>query len=151
MRIIETRELERLVRETFPARHFFSAATELGLQAGRSVVTFVHGSRPVPRPRIRCLAWRGENIAAISCSAALSRQLLRPAITAVNAPLARAIARCRLAAESARARGVPGDSPRLLARHSDLAGVQARAQADPERLHNAVDRVRARVTAHGRA
>ena len=43
MRIIETRELERLVLETFPARRFFSAATELGLQAGRSVVTFVHG------------------------------------------------------------------------------------------------------------
>ena len=43
MRIIETRELERLVRETFPARRFFAAASELGLQAGRSVVTFVHG------------------------------------------------------------------------------------------------------------
>jgi hypothetical protein len=43
MRIIETRELERLVRETFPARRLFSAASELGLQAGRSVVTFVHG------------------------------------------------------------------------------------------------------------
>ena len=35
MRIIETRELERLVRETFPARRIFSAAAELGLQAGR--------------------------------------------------------------------------------------------------------------------
>ena len=43
MRIIEAHELERLVRETFPARRRFSAATELGLQAGRSVVTFVHG------------------------------------------------------------------------------------------------------------
>jgi hypothetical protein len=43
MRIIEARELEHLVRETFPARRLFSAASELGLKAGRSVVTFVHG------------------------------------------------------------------------------------------------------------
>jgi hypothetical protein len=43
MKVIEARELERLVRDTFPARRLFSAASELGLQAGRSVVTFVHG------------------------------------------------------------------------------------------------------------
>ena len=43
MKIIEARELERLVRETFPAKSLFSAASELGLKAGRSVVTFVHG------------------------------------------------------------------------------------------------------------
>jgi hypothetical protein len=43
MKVIETAELERLVRETFPAKRLFSAATELGLKAGRSVVTFVHG------------------------------------------------------------------------------------------------------------
>jgi hypothetical protein len=43
MRIIEARELERLVRETFPARRSFSAVSELGLQAGRAVVAFVHG------------------------------------------------------------------------------------------------------------
>jgi len=43
MKIIEARELERLVRETFPAKRLFSAASELGLKAGRSVVTFVHG------------------------------------------------------------------------------------------------------------
>ena len=43
MRVIEARELEHLVRETFPARRLFSAASELGLQAGRAVVTFVHG------------------------------------------------------------------------------------------------------------
>ena len=43
MKVIEPRELERLVRETFPAKRLFSAASELGLKAGRSVVTFVHG------------------------------------------------------------------------------------------------------------
>jgi hypothetical protein len=43
MKVIEARELERLVRETFPAKRLFSAASELGLKAGRSVVTFVHG------------------------------------------------------------------------------------------------------------
>jgi len=43
MKIIEARELERLVRDTFPAKRLFSAASELGLKAGRSVVTFVHG------------------------------------------------------------------------------------------------------------
>jgi hypothetical protein len=43
VKFIETRELERLVRETFPAKPGFSAAPELGLRSGRSVVTFVHG------------------------------------------------------------------------------------------------------------
>lgn len=43
MRIIEAHELERLVRETFPTRRLFSAAAELGLQAGRAAVAFVHG------------------------------------------------------------------------------------------------------------
>jgi hypothetical protein len=43
MKVIEARELERLVRETFPAKRLFSAASELGLKAGRSVVAFVHG------------------------------------------------------------------------------------------------------------
>jgi hypothetical protein len=43
MKVIEARELERLVRETFPAKRLFCAAPELGLKAGRSVVTFVHG------------------------------------------------------------------------------------------------------------
>lgn len=43
MRIIESHELEHLVRETFPARRLFSAASELGLRAGRAAVTFVHG------------------------------------------------------------------------------------------------------------
>jgi hypothetical protein len=43
MKVIETPELERLVRETFPAKRFFSAASELGLKAGRAVVAFAHG------------------------------------------------------------------------------------------------------------
>jgi len=43
MKVIEARELERLVRDTFPAKRLFSAASELGLKAGRPVVTFVHG------------------------------------------------------------------------------------------------------------
>lgn len=44
MNVIETRELERLVRETFPAKRQFCAETELGMNAWRSpVVAFVHG------------------------------------------------------------------------------------------------------------
>ena len=43
MNVLEARELERLVQETFPAKRLFSAASDLGLKSGRSVVTFVHG------------------------------------------------------------------------------------------------------------
>ena len=44
MNVIEARELERLVRETFPERCSFSAEGDLGLARGRPpVVTFVHG------------------------------------------------------------------------------------------------------------
>jgi hypothetical protein len=44
VKLIETRELERLVRDTFAEKHLFSVETELGLNARRSpVVTFVHG------------------------------------------------------------------------------------------------------------
>ncbi|MGE5792629.1 MAG: hypothetical protein ACM36B_08040 [Bacteroidota bacterium] len=44
MRILGTFELERLVREAFPAKHAFSAEAELGTAAKRlPVVTFVHG------------------------------------------------------------------------------------------------------------
>ncbi|HKA58906.1 MAG TPA: hypothetical protein VKD28_09845 [Gemmatimonadales bacterium] len=44
MKVIEARELERLVRETFPAKRLFSAIADLGLNAGRpAVVAFVHG------------------------------------------------------------------------------------------------------------
>jgi hypothetical protein len=43
MKVIEAREVERLVRETFPGKRFFCADSELGLRAGRPVVAFVHG------------------------------------------------------------------------------------------------------------
>jgi hypothetical protein len=43
MRIVDDREVERLVRETFPARHTFSATAELGPILARPVVAFVHG------------------------------------------------------------------------------------------------------------
>ncbi|MGH8683272.1 MAG: hypothetical protein ACREVP_17385 [Burkholderiales bacterium] len=43
MKVIEANEVERLVRETFPAKRLFCAHSELGLKSGRPVVTFVHG------------------------------------------------------------------------------------------------------------
>jgi hypothetical protein len=44
MKVIEMRELERLVRETFPAKGVFSAESELGLHVSRApVIGFVHG------------------------------------------------------------------------------------------------------------
>jgi hypothetical protein len=44
MKVIETNELEHLVRATFPAKRRFSAAAELGPHVRRAlVVTFVHG------------------------------------------------------------------------------------------------------------
>ena len=44
MKILGTLELERLVREVFPAKRLFCAAPELGAAARRlPVVTFVHG------------------------------------------------------------------------------------------------------------
>ena len=42
--IIDTRELERLVRETFPKKHLFSVAAEFDLTAHRTpAVISVHG------------------------------------------------------------------------------------------------------------
>ena len=44
MKILGTFELERLVREAFPAKRLFSAEAELGAAARRlPMVTFVHG------------------------------------------------------------------------------------------------------------
>jgi len=44
MKIIAIGELERLVRETFPAKGVFSAESELGLHVSRApVISFVHG------------------------------------------------------------------------------------------------------------
>lgn len=43
MKVIEAHELERMVRETFPARRSSGFVSDLGLRADRLVVTFVHG------------------------------------------------------------------------------------------------------------
>jgi hypothetical protein len=42
MKIIGTRELERLVRDTFPQKHSFSVEAELGTRR-HPVIAFVHG------------------------------------------------------------------------------------------------------------
>jgi hypothetical protein len=48
MQVIDTRELERLVRRTFPEKRHFSADKELGPDAHRwPVVTFVHSGTDV--------------------------------------------------------------------------------------------------------
>jgi hypothetical protein len=41
--IIDSPELERLVRETFPQKRRFSAAADLRLSRSRPAVAFVHG------------------------------------------------------------------------------------------------------------
>ena len=44
MKVIEAREVEQLVRATFPAKRAFSAETELGLTPGApAAIAFVHG------------------------------------------------------------------------------------------------------------
>ncbi len=44
MRVLEANELERLVRDTFPAKRRFSVGSDLGLAPGRlPAVAFVHG------------------------------------------------------------------------------------------------------------
>src|SRR5499426_4725085 len=44
VKVIETRELEQLVRRAFPAKQLFSADAELGTAASRlPMITFVHG------------------------------------------------------------------------------------------------------------
>lgn len=43
MNILDEREIERLVGETFPRRSAFSAVADLGVNAARPVVAFVHG------------------------------------------------------------------------------------------------------------
>jgi hypothetical protein len=42
--VIEARELEHLVRETFPQKRLFSAERELGIKpSSRPAIVFVHG------------------------------------------------------------------------------------------------------------
>jgi hypothetical protein len=43
MNIIDDREIERLVGETFPHRRSFSVAADLGVRPHRPLVAFVHG------------------------------------------------------------------------------------------------------------
>ena len=44
MEVIEARELEHLVRETFPQKRLFSAERELGIKpSSRPAIAFVHG------------------------------------------------------------------------------------------------------------
>ena len=44
MKVIGMRELERLVRETFPAKRLFSAESELAVHVNRApIMGFVHG------------------------------------------------------------------------------------------------------------
>jgi hypothetical protein len=59
MKVLETRELERLVRDTFPAKERFSAAAELGLDRRRApLIAFVHGG-PDPYLDREFDAWLG--------------------------------------------------------------------------------------------
>ncbi len=59
MKVIGTRELEQLVRETFPEKGQFSAEAELGLNPGRlPAVSFVHGG-PDPFLDRQFDAWLG--------------------------------------------------------------------------------------------
>jgi hypothetical protein len=58
MKIIQTRELERLVRQTFPQKGFFSARAELDGSMPRPFVIFVHGG-PDPYLDQHFDAWLG--------------------------------------------------------------------------------------------
>jgi hypothetical protein len=59
MKVIAARELEHLVRETFPGKDQFSAEQELGLAPGRlPAVSFVHGG-PDPFLDRQFDAWLG--------------------------------------------------------------------------------------------
>ena len=43
MKIIDSADIERLVRQVFPRRRSFSAAADLAVSAARPIVAFVHG------------------------------------------------------------------------------------------------------------
>jgi hypothetical protein len=73
MRIIEAREFEHLVRETFPAKRRYSAESELGLNRNPSpLVTFVHGG-PDPFLDRQFDAWLDGSSMAISLYQILNR------------------------------------------------------------------------------
>ncbi len=75
MRVIDTRELERLVRTSFPAKERFSAELDLGLgRRGRGLpaVAFVHGG-PDPYLDRPLDAWLQDGSAFVSLYALLNR------------------------------------------------------------------------------
>src|SRR5262247_3400492 len=43
MKIIDSADIERLVRQVFPRRQSFSAAADFAVNAARPIVAFVHG------------------------------------------------------------------------------------------------------------
>jgi hypothetical protein len=73
MRVIDTRELERLVRTSFPAKGRFSVESDLGLDPRRlPAVTFVHGG-PDPYLDRPLDAWLRDGSAFVSLYALLNR------------------------------------------------------------------------------
>ena len=73
MKIVDVREVERLVRETFPEKRLFSAAAELGARAQRwPVVTFVHGG-PDPYLDRQFDGWLGGSTAFVPVYQLLNR------------------------------------------------------------------------------
>jgi hypothetical protein len=73
MRVIDIRELERLVRTSFPAKERFSAESDLGLDRRRlPAVAFVHGG-PDPYLDRPLDAWVRDGSAFVSLYALLNR------------------------------------------------------------------------------
>ncbi len=73
MQVIDTRELERLVRTRFPARQRFSADADLGLDRQRlPAIAFVHGG-PDPYLDRPLDAWLQGGAAFVSLYALLNR------------------------------------------------------------------------------
>ena len=56
MKIIDNADIERLVREVFPAKRAFSVAADLGVRPSRPVVARVHGG-PDPFLDHQFAAW----------------------------------------------------------------------------------------------
>lgn len=73
MKVLDVRELERLVRQTFPAKRLFSAAAELGPAANdRPQVSFVHGG-PDPFLDRQFDAWLDGSASFVSLCLLLNR------------------------------------------------------------------------------
>jgi hypothetical protein len=72
MNIIDDREIERLVGETFPCRRGFFSAADLGVSATRPVVAFVHGG-PDPFLDRQFDAWLGGSPVFVTTYQVLNR------------------------------------------------------------------------------